>query len=376
MVSCDEVSSLQRVATHLVGELHVPAIVGPNTSQDTLDLSTMFAIADGTLVISPTAVASSIADLLDDDLTWLMVPTDLQRGPLLMDQIGELERQLVSRNSPNGLKLGVIYRDDAFGIGTRVSLNDLVVNGRPLSDPINLGDRVKINGYNYRARDQRDLVREYAAFAPQIIVLAGTAEAVTNVMLPLEEEWRSDAPRPYYILTDSSKVPDLLNALKTNDDLRMRIRGTGVTSLPDSAAVYNAFKVGYQVKYDLLAEYSGMGTAYDATYAIAYAIAAEPVKRITGRSIAEGLRKLNNGDEIPIQGTTVRSAFRALGAGDGIRAIGTLAPLDWDEKGAVTSGRVEMWCVSSGAAGPAFQSSGVVFDVASKKISGRYLPCD
>jgi ABC-type branched-subunit amino acid transport system substrate-binding protein len=376
MVSCNEVSNFRRVATHLVSDLGVPAIVGPNTSQDTLDLSTMFAIAGGTLVISPTAVASSITDLLDDDLTWLMVPTDLQRGPLLIDQIGQLENKIVSSDSPEGLKLGVIYRDDAFGIGTRVALSDLRVNGHPLGDPTNLGDRVKINGYDYHAADQQELVREYAAFAPQVIVLAGTAEAVTRVMLPLEDEWRRDAPRPYYILTDSSKVPELLDALKTNEDLRVRIRGTGVTSEPDSAAVYNAFKIGYQAKYGSLAEYSGMGTAYDATYAVAFAVAAEPAERITGRSVAKGLRKLNNGDEIPIRGTTVLSAFRSLVAGDGIRAIGTLAPLDWDDKGGVRSGRVEIWCVGSGDAGPLFQSSGVAFDIATQRISGSYTPCD
>jgi ABC-type branched-subunit amino acid transport system substrate-binding protein len=33
MVSCDEVANFSRVTTHLISELHVPAIVGPNLSQ-------------------------------------------------------------------------------------------------------------------------------------------------------------------------------------------------------------------------------------------------------------------------------------------------------------------------------------------------------
>jgi hypothetical protein len=61
MVSCDESTNLVRAAGHLVNDLHVPGIVGPNTSQDTLDVSTKVTVPGGTVVMSPTGVASSIA---------------------------------------------------------------------------------------------------------------------------------------------------------------------------------------------------------------------------------------------------------------------------------------------------------------------------
>src|SRR5437763_1338359 len=63
VLSCDEFANSTRAATHLIEELHVPAIVGPNTSQDTIDLSNNVSVKGGTVMMTPSAVASSIADL-------------------------------------------------------------------------------------------------------------------------------------------------------------------------------------------------------------------------------------------------------------------------------------------------------------------------
>lgn len=376
MVSCDEVADLKRVATHLVHELHVPAIVGPNTSQDTLDLSTMFTIEAGTLVISPTAVASSISDLLDDDLTWLMVPSDVQRAPLMIGQVNALEEQLVRERGRDRLRLGVIYRNDALGIGTRVSLNGLRFNGAPIAAQENLGSQVRMDGYEFSSPDQNALVSTYVQFAPDVIVLAGTAEAITGIMLPLEQQWDvARNPRPQYLLTDSSKIPELLDAVSRDDDLRRRIRGSGVTPSPGSQPVYNAFRLDYGATFDGSVTFSGMGPAYDASYAVAYALAAMHDAPITGASIAQGLRRLGNGRKVVEVGlTTVLAAFQELVAGESIRALGTFSPLEWTPSGAVASATLEVWCVSGGAT-PAFRGSGLTFDIGTQAFSGTYSGC-
>src|SRR5204862_4543158 len=116
MVSCDESTNLVRAAQHLVNDLEVPAIVGPNTSQDTLDVSAKVTVPGGTVVITPTAVASSITAIGDDDLTWLMVPSDVQRAPLMVSQIGVLEDQLKDARSVATVKLGIVFRNDALGV--------------------------------------------------------------------------------------------------------------------------------------------------------------------------------------------------------------------------------------------------------------------
>ena len=83
LVSCNETTDLMRAGDHLVNELDVPAIVGPNTSQDTLDLSGSVSVPGGTVVMSPTAVASSIAALSPGDMSCSAATTSAGRAPAL-----------------------------------------------------------------------------------------------------------------------------------------------------------------------------------------------------------------------------------------------------------------------------------------------------
>jgi ABC-type branched-subunit amino acid transport system substrate-binding protein len=380
MVSCDESTDLVRAAEHLVKDLKVPAIVGPNTSQDTLDVSSKVTVPGGTVVITPTAVASSITALADDDLTWLMVPSDVQRAPLMISQLQVLEDQIKAERGVEKVKLGIVFRNDALGVGTRTSLNDLVLNGKGLTDPVNLGNHVEIDGYAATDPDQQDIVDKYLEFRPDIVVLAGTAEAVSKVLVPLEAQWGEGA-RPQYVLIDSTKVPELITAATNNDDLRARVRGTGITPGPSGedtpAEAYNGFTIDYGVRYKGgNATISGMGPAHDAAYAIGLALAATKDQPVSGRSVAEGLRKLASGTtKLTTLGTNLLPAFQKLSAGMGITAVGSFGVLDWDADGAVKGGTLEMWCIGGTAAKPVYQSSGLYFDIMSQEQTGDYTPC-
>ncbi|MEO8918530.1 MAG: ABC transporter substrate-binding protein [Polyangiaceae bacterium] len=379
MVSCDESTDLVRAATHLVSDLHVPAIVGPNTSQDTLDVSTKVTVPGGTVVMSPTGVASSIASLSDNDLTWLMVPSDVQRAPLMINQIGVLEQSLKVARNKTVMKLGVLYRDDALGIGTRTSLNDLVFNAASLASPVNLNNNVQIDPYSGADATQATLVAKYVAFAPDIIVLAGTAEAITKLMVPIEAAWTAP-DRPSYVLIDSTKVPELLAAVTNNDDLRHRVRGTGITPGPTGkntpGETFNGFVLDYNVRYGAAATISGMGPAHDAAYAIGLALTATRTEEVSGASVAQGLRKLAGGATVlEASGTNVLAAFQKLSSGEKITAVGTFGMLDWDVNGAVQGGTLEMWCVGGPSTKPTYASSGLMFDIKSQTKSGAYVQC-
>jgi branched-chain amino acid transport system substrate-binding protein len=378
MISCDESTNLVRAATHLVSDLHVPAIVGPNTSQDTLDVSTKVTVPGGTVVISPTGVASSIAALSDDDLTWLMVPSDVQRAPLMLSQIGVLETQLKADRGMKAIKLGIIFRNDALGIGTRTALNDLTINGKPLSG----NENVQISPYSGADMTQQALVDKYLTFLPDLIVLAGTTESISTIMKPIEAGWPSavDSPRPYYMLIDSNKVKDLTDLAITYPDLSRRVRGTGLNAGPpgsDSAKTYETFRQDYGVRYNgASADTSGLGPAHDAAYAIGLALAATRTEPVSGASVAAGLRKLAGGaTKITAIGPNVLPAFQKLAAGEKITAIGTFGALEWDPNGAVLGGTLEMWCIGGTAAKPAYASSGLLFDMKSQTMSGSYVPC-
>lgn len=377
MLSCNAADDVKRAASHLVEDLHVPAIVGPNTSQDTIDVTNEVSVPGNTVLLSPSAVASSIVGLSDHDLTWLMVPTDVQRAPLMLQGINEIETQLKADRGLSAVKLGIVFRDDALGAGTRASLDTLKLNGKPISDSSNFGKNVLVDPYKGTAKDQEAIVAKYLQFAPDIVVLAGTAESVTLVMKPLEERWSADTTkRPYYVLIDSAKVPDLITLVANNDDLRRRVRGTGVTPMPESVNVFNSFKLSYQTAYPgMMPNASGMGPAYDATYAIAFALAATVGQEASGPTVAKGLRHLGEGSIIEINSSNATQAFQKLAMGTDIRAVGTFGPLDWNTDGAIDGGTIEMWCIGGTSTAPAYQSSGQTFSIMTQQIKGEYTQC-
>lgn len=376
MVSCDEATNLGRAATHLIDKLGVPAIVGPNTSSDTLRVSSEFSVPAGTILMTPTGVASSIADLVDDNLTFQMVPTDVQRAGLMISQINALEEEVKESLGLDNVRLGVVYRNDALGIGTRTALNDLSINGASIADPSNFGNRVHIDPYDFSEDDQGDIVRKYVEFAPHIIVLGGTAEAISDVLVPLEAAWTAEH-RPLYVGIDSVKVPELLDAARDNDDLRERVRGTGIMPTPSSASVFDAFTVDYKIRFPgESAGISGMGPSYDAVYTIAFGIAASKDRPITGPNIVDGFSRIAGGAmEIPVGATKILSAFLELDAGRDISVIGTFSPLQWNQSGTVVDAALEMWCIGKSNGKPVFRGSGLTYGIKENQSYGEYTPC-
>jgi len=374
MVSCDESTDLTRVSAHLVTNLGIQAIVGPNTSQDTIDLTNKVTGASGTILMSPTAVASSITDLADHNLTWRNVPSDVQRGPLMIAQINALETELKAARGLTNVKLGIIWRNDALGQGTFNVLSTMLLNGKPLSDAANSA-YVKIDGYDYKAADQNTIVGKYTTFQPDIVAAIGTAEVITKVIQPLEAGWTGGGPKPYYVLIDSGKTPELITAVTASDSLRLRVRGTGVTSADKSKPAYSSFGLNYKARYGDFPDISGMGPAYDAAYALAYGMAAQNTKPITGANIALGLRSLSGGlTEVKVGPTEVTKAFTELGKGSAISVVGTLGPFEWDANGDVLGSVIEVWCIGKAGA-VAYGSSGVTYNTKTKVTVGTYAQC-
>jgi hypothetical protein len=196
-------------------------------------------------------------------------------------------------------------------------------------------------------------------------------------MKPLEERWPANTQRPEYVLIDSVKVPELTTLATNNDDLRHRVRGTGIVPSPESEPVYELFRQEYTVAYaGGNPNISGMGPSFDAAYSIAYAIAAIGDAAVTGPAIAENLAKLSGGSaKIEVGPVDISPAFSRLSSGEKIDAIGTFGRLAWDQNGAVVGGTLEMWCIGASGGTPSFRSSGLEFDLGELQESGQYVQC-
>jgi ABC-type branched-subunit amino acid transport system substrate-binding protein len=377
MVSCDAKADAMRAATHLFDELRVPAVVGPDSTQDPVSLATKLAIPNGALMLSPTLGPASAADLVDDDLIWSLVPNDLQRAALMIDQVHGLETALQAQRAKPALKLGILAARGPIGASAVASLSTLMFGDEPLSHPHNLGDHVRIDSYAVTGAPANGLVADYAVFAPDIVVLLGAQEAVAQWIAPLENAWLS-SERPAYLLTDAAKGPELLELLKLRADLAARVRGVGVTAASVSLEAQAAFTRAYQTRFgDPSALPADLSACYDAVYAIALAAAAQGSVAISGRGIAAGLRRLMGGDvSIELGSRTFGSAAQSLAAGENLSVVGTLTPLLWDERGALSTGTLDSWCIADASGSPSFGSGGRQLDVASQELSGVFAPCD
>lgn len=399
MLSCDANANLPRAATHLISELHVPAIVGPNLSQDTLDLTLgkpetglPSSAQAGTVLMSPSAVASAIAQIPDNGLSFMMVPSDIQRVPLMEARINALETQLKTRHTPNSIKLAIYYRGDALGKGTRDGLNTLMINGVSLASAINAG-KAREDMYNPTSTDNSALVAQYIAFQPDIIVVIGTAEAVTYFTKPLEAAWQAQIPsipKPFYVAIDSTKVPELLAQVTGNEDERKRWSGTGITPTPESAQAFTSFQVAYGQRWNPgQATVSGIGPAYDAVYTIALALVGKrgPVQ---GSMITAGMPGLATNTQacasdlsgfhapcfsISEHARTLYQNMSMLLGAQKVTEIGTFGRLEWDGQGAKSSGLIELWCIDGKGTKPAYASSGQTYDVKSQTTAGTYTQC-
>jgi ABC-type branched-subunit amino acid transport system substrate-binding protein len=403
MLSCDANANLARAATHLISELHVPAIVGPNLSQDTLDLTLgkpetglPSSAQAGTVLMSPSAVASAIATIPDNGLSFMMVPSDIQRVPLMEARINALETQLKAQRSKTTIKLGIYYRGDALGKGTRDGLNTLMINGVSLSSAIN-ANNAREDMYNPTSTDNSGIVDQYINFKPDIIVVIGTAEAVTYFTKPLEAAWavrNASVPKPFYVAIDSTKVPELLTQVTGNDDERKRWSGTGITPTPESTQAFTSFQVAYSQRWKDMngnpasATVSGIGPAYDAVYTIALSLVGKR-DSVQGTMITAGMPGLASNTQacasdlsgfhapcfsISEHSRTLYQNMSMLLGAQKVTEIGTFGRLEWDGQGAKSSGLIELWCINGGAK-PAYASSGQTYDVKSQTTAGTYTQC-
>jgi ABC-type branched-subunit amino acid transport system substrate-binding protein len=399
MVSCDEVANLPRVATHLVTDLKVTAIIGPNLSQDVIDLTIgnpaiglPSSAQAGTALLTPTGVASAIATIPDNGLTYMMVPSDIQRVPLMRTQINQLEDQLrIDRVEPV-IKIGIYYRGDALGEGTRDGLATLTINGGSLGMALARGE-AREDSYPPDSTDHSAQVAAYLSFRPDIIVVVGAAEAVKYFILPLEAQWPIGQPRPHYIAIDSTKTPDLIAAVTGNDSLRQRLRGTGLSSTAETSPVLSAFQLAFGQRWKdargnpAPATTSGMGSAYDAVYTIALALVGKT--NADAASLVSGMTSLSNNPEpcaydsagviapcfaVTDHSRTLYNNMGALLQNKKVTEIGTSGRLEWDSEGAKSSGVIEMWCIGTDPS-PKFDTAQMFYDVKTQAITGTFTAC-
>ena len=378
IVACETSTRTMDASRHLVDRLHVPAIVGPLHADDVVIATQQISAKGGSLLMTPTALATSIAQLADEGLTWRAVPADGQRAKLVIQQLTELENVIHVVHATNVVKLGIVHRGDAFGTSARDAISGkLIINGKFISDPANAGN-VSDDAYP-KANDgaaMQAITNKYAStFKPDVVYLT-SEEQIAGVMVPLEAALTAARAvnRPYYVLTDTLKTKTLLDAIAAGSmpsDIKRRIRGVGVRPDTTSSPVYAAFEAAYTTRWGAAPASTEPAFVYDATYAVAFAVTAGGA---TGPSTAKGLRALGVGDGYSVGAKDVGAVLGRLTAKQSVSLRGTFSLMQWDQSGDIAAGTLEVWCIG-GASAPVFGSSGQTMDVLTQVVGGSFVQC-
>ncbi len=379
VVSCDGRGDVVRAARHLAEDLGVVAIVGPVADEDAVRVTQQVTSRSGTLLLSPSAAASSLSELSDNGLTWRNLPSDSQRANLLIDQLNELETLLRSTRSLTSVKFALPHASDVGGQSVRDSIaTKLLLNGRFLNDAFNAGF-VSVDAYGAPADvAQKALATKYADIFKPDLVMVTSEDQIQNLVIPLEKALTAArvTVRPYYVAVGALKTRALLDAIQSGElpaDIKRRIRGVGSKADTDSEPVLAAFVAAYTAKHGAPPAPTRIAPAYDAVYAIAAAVSATPKLAPTGASVAEGLRQIGVGPPVGVGASEVEALLRGAASG-ALSLRGTLSPMRWDPNGDILGGTLEVWCIG-GTTSSTFGSSGRAMDVQSQVIGGRFVQC-
>lgn len=374
-VPCDEMVDPIRAATHLIDDVGVTAIIGPSRSADVLKLVSKLTVKEKVLLISPFSTAPDLTEYPDDGLLWRLLPSDSFQVNAIALELKELEKEIRTARGlqpTDKIKVAVAYRNDTWGKSMFSAIQKVLeFNGTDI-----VGNGSSFLGKEYDpSGDISSVAAPIVAFQPDVIIPLGFLEAITGIGLNVESNWPGDAnapPRPMWIHSEGSKLDPLLSGIGTDDDARVRVRGTA-TIQDQTSPTFQSFSVRFSNKYGK-APTKSEWDFYDAAYVLAYAaVGAGPV--LTGPNLVLGMGKLSSGVQVPVGPDDAPKAMSILASSSQatIDLVGASGPLDFDPLTGEPSGNVEIWCVGRDAdMKPVFKSSGQYYDATTQKLVGTY----
>jgi ABC-type branched-subunit amino acid transport system substrate-binding protein len=394
-VSCDDakaadagtplIGGRRAAAYHLATELKVAGIVGPQNSNNTVEISTSVTNMFKTLMIAPTAGASEITTIdggTQDGtrVLYRLVPSDLLQGKA----ISTYGQKVATEIGKTTLKAAIVNRGDTFGNGLRDAVKaNFVLNGKPWGDAANAANVAEATypAAGATAANYTTALDTLAALQPDIVFWFGLGEITPNIIVPYERD-RNPTTKPIWLSTTSGQRNELINALNSDaafkaTAIQTRIKGTSAqvtTSLSQ-----DFFNFRYKAKYpEPKTLVFGQTQAYDGTYLIAFASAAAkpgygPLLSI---DVAKGMHSLVGGTEVINVGPTkVKSGFETLRKGGKIDFNGASGPHDFDVNVGEAQNDYAIWCVRTdpNTSTPVFENvTGMTWKYGTNTLEGTY----
>jgi branched-chain amino acid transport system substrate-binding protein len=349
LVECSDQSTNtngEAAATHLIGHVGVPAIIGGALSGVTLDVLQKIAVPAGVLMISPATTSTAFTTLQKDGLFYRTVAPVTAQNVALARIYPSVESDLKARLAAlaQPVKVAVVNKGDSFGTSSAADLQqNLVMNGKSPAD--NGSSYLQVSYGNPSDPTNDPPVYAQAAakvlqLLPHVIFLFGTAELVSDFLPLIETQWPAATPyKPIYLSSWAIYYQGLSDYIRQNnegDSLRKRLM---VVTAGSNAEAYKTFTLLYaaNVKDGSAYQSFGCSQAYDTFYVLAYAVASLGGQPITGASVGAAIPNVSKAGaaSVLVGADKINQTLTILGQGQPISLAGASGPLDFDGNGDV-----------------------------------------
>jgi len=345
---CDETVDPIRAAAHLVN-VGAVALIGPSEGEHAAAVATQVTIEAGVLSLSPRSDDPALASLDDGGLAWQLSPSVAASGVAIASVLTRVEADM----GVSPLRVAVVAGTDARSQATmEVLLDSMTFNGVDAAE--------NANGGNLRVlaiEAAGDLPVGYGVGADVVIVL--TPQLLSEVVPAVEG---TSVEEPTWI---AGPVPEGFAAPLASPDLAGRAFGVRV-GLPRDRQAFQLLSIHYSAEYGTeLPE--DAAAAYDAAYALFYAMVAAGEEGRDGAALATALgRLLSPGTKLHVGPGDLSAGMSALASGGSIDLDGASGSLDLDIETGEAPRVQHVLCNDGGG----LVESGAVFDLASQQLEG------
>ena len=319
----------------------VTATIGPPWSSlalgsepDHSDGASLMARQYDMLLISPSATASAITDLDDDDLQWRTIPSDTAQAELGAAEL--LSRKLT--------RAAILYRDEAWGQGLAAAFSAAFEAG---GGQITAAVKYDPSGRQIADLNAYDFDAELAAvFAdkPEVLLMYNFDELfqITNRIAAGGYLTQYGDQPPLFFGSDANLTSDLL--VNGAPEVIEFMEGTSPTS-NQADPYYQQFQ-GWLTAAELDVADNTAAPRYDAVFCLAAAL--QKAASLSADDVKRQLQSVSrkDGNELDVHPGEWAEAKAALLAGDDINYDGVSGRIEFSDRGDPTTGLYSIWRVA------------------------------
>jgi branched-chain amino acid transport system substrate-binding protein len=322
-----------QTARRLVGELGLPALLGPADAADVQEVWQEVRGA-GTLVLSPSASSPGLAALEPEasdaqpGLLWSVAPPDLLQARVIADDL--LARQVE--------RVHLIRETGVYGEALAALITERFRQG---------GGTLHLESVPAQARIG-EAARAVAGDEAEVLFISSQPGWIVDFLKQAAGE--VDYAHRSIFLTDAAASPDVLQAASDAAALFSRIRGTRPAPADPQEHTHASFVARYRAEYGGQdpggAPYSSH--AHDAAWLALHAAAWSALQEggVSGVGMARGLRHIGRGAATPLGPSSWKGTLAAFRAGMDVDVRGASGDLDFAPHTRAPSGSIEIWGVA------------------------------